>query len=66
MVVKSGHGYYTSSSSDAGVKFGPQKDKDQSYLLNYAVGSDMTHYSVFTSSLGILIRTPLWAERVAA
>jgi len=58
MVVKSGCGYYTSCSNDPGTKFGAENSKVQSYLTEFAVEGTV-RYSVFTSSLGILIRVPL-------
>jgi len=68
MVVKSGIGYYTSSSDRPGERFGPKLDKKglvPSYLIEVDTrnGVDM-HYSVTTSAFGILIRAPL--QRAAA
>jgi hypothetical protein len=65
MVVKSGCGYYTSSSNDAGTKFGAQNSKVQSYLTEFEVEGVM-RYSVCTSSLGILVRVPLHDSDIAS
>ncbi len=56
MVVKSGSGYYTSSNSNAGGKFGSKKG---GYLLDFTTEGSGACFSVSTSSLGILIRVPL-------
>lgn len=62
MVVNSGVGYFTGTSA-VGEKFGPRSDRRgrlPSYLIEVdAEDGSGTHYSVSTSSLGILIRTPL-------
>ncbi len=63
MVVKSGIGYFTSSTDQAGERFGPKLDKKghvPSYLIEFDTGNGMgLHYSVTNSSFGILIRTPM-------
>ena len=59
MVVASGCGYYTSSNSDAGGKFGSGKTQSCMLLeIETGLGGGAL-YSVFTSALGILIRAPI-------
>jgi hypothetical protein len=57
MVVAGGCGYYTSSNSDAGGIFG--SGETQSCMLLQMQLEHGALYSVFKSSLGILIRTPI-------
>ena len=61
MVVAGGCGYYTSSNSDAGGKFGSGKTQSCMLLEIERGPGQGALYSVFTSSLGILIRTPISA-----